>query len=121
MQSGDLGHPLRGGPERVGEVRPHLVDEEPELDGTEHGERVHVCDRDTCVPHVGSELPMARSLEELAVAGFGAATFWVLEGNLRARRFYEAGGWQADGSTKVDHHHHLGFPIHEVRYRRELC
>ncbi len=61
---------------------------------------------------------MARSLVELAASGFAAATLWVLEGNRRARRFYEAGGWRADGSSKVDDH--LGFPIREVRYRREL-
>jgi GNAT superfamily N-acetyltransferase len=40
---------------------------------------------------------------------------WVLEDNLRARRFYEARGFTADGSRKeLD----LGGPVTEVRYRR---
>jgi ribosomal protein S18 acetylase RimI-like enzyme len=54
----------------------------------------------------------------LAAAGFTQATLWVLEANDRARRFYAAVGWTADGTTKqVDS---LGFPIIEVRYRRSL-
>jgi hypothetical protein len=44
-----------------------------------------------------------------------AAVFVVLATNERARRFYEAAGWQADGSTKTDASR--GFPLVEVRYR----
>jgi hypothetical protein len=33
-------------------------------------------------------------------AGFGAAILWVLDGNDRAQRFYEIGGWQLDGAAK---------------------
>jgi GNAT superfamily N-acetyltransferase len=55
-----------------------------------------------------------------AVAGMrdlGAteATLWVVEGNTRARRFYEREGWSADGETKSSM-----FDIKEVRYRRLL-
>ena len=36
----------------------------------------------------------------------------------RARRFYEATGWRCDGTVKVDESR--GFPLIEVRYRREV-
>ena len=63
---------------------------------------------------------VAAALHEQAVAGMrelGAteATLWVVEGNTRARRFYEREGWSADGETKSS-----TFDIREVRYRRPL-
>jgi hypothetical protein len=61
---------------------------------------------------------MDAALQGLAGAGFTAATLWVLESNARARRFYEACGWSADGTAKVDDSR--GFPLSEVRYRRSL-
>jgi ribosomal protein S18 acetylase RimI-like enzyme len=54
----------------------------------------------------------------LAGSGFRDATLWVLEGNARARGFYEIHGWQADGTVK--HDDSRGFPVTEVRYRCEL-
>ena len=57
-------------------------------------------------------------LAALAAAGFTQATLWVLESNTRARRFYEAGGWSADGTAKLDDSR--GFALSEVRYRRSL-
>jgi hypothetical protein len=42
----------------------------------------------------------------------------VLETNARARRFYEAQGWAADGHRMTDTG--FGFPIEEVRYGRSL-
>lgn len=57
-------------------------------------------------------------IDVLAVAGFTQATLWVLESNMRARRFYETGGWSADGTAKLDDSR--GFPLSEVRYRRSL-
>lgn len=62
---------------------------------------------------------MDAAVDTLAELGFDAATLWVLEGNQRARRFYEKGGWSTDGATKVDDS--PGFPIAEVRYRRPLA
>ncbi len=46
------------------------------------------------------------------------ATLWVLEGNVRARAFYEKAGWRADGvsRTEVRPRAHL----HEVRYHVDL-
>jgi len=61
---------------------------------------------------------MDAALDALAAAGFTQATLWVLDSNVRARRFYEAGGWSADGTTKEDDSR--GFPLSEVRYRRSL-
>jgi GNAT superfamily N-acetyltransferase len=63
---------------------------------------------------------VAGALHDQAVAGMrelGAteATLWVVEGNTRARRFYEREGWSADGETKPSM-----FDITEVRYRRRL-
>jgi GNAT superfamily N-acetyltransferase len=63
---------------------------------------------------------VAGALHEEAVAGMrelGAteATLWVVEGNTRARRFYEREGWTADGETKSSM-----LDIREVRYRRRL-
>jgi ribosomal protein S18 acetylase RimI-like enzyme len=66
---------------------------------------------------VGGRL-MNAALGRLAEAGFTEATLWVLDSNVRARRFYEAGGWSADGALKSDESR--GFPIMEVRYRKSL-
>ena len=61
---------------------------------------------------------MTASLDALTRAGYQQVTLWVLDSNERARRFYAAGGWQADGAVKVDAR--LGFPLSELRYRRPL-
>jgi ribosomal protein S18 acetylase RimI-like enzyme len=61
---------------------------------------------------------MIAGLQALAAAGFSEAILWVLADNDRARHFYEAGGWVADGAVKEDDG--FGFPIREVRYRRAL-
>jgi len=61
---------------------------------------------------------MTGALEVLAAAGYRQATLWVLDSNRRARRFYHAGGWRADGTVKTDDTR--GFPLIEMRYRRLL-
>jgi GNAT superfamily N-acetyltransferase len=66
---------------------------------------------------VGRSL-MITVLERLAAAGYSQATLWVLESNVRARRFYAQAGWSEDGAVKQDDR--LGFPMIEVRYRRRL-
>jgi GNAT superfamily N-acetyltransferase len=63
---------------------------------------------------------VAGALHDEAVAcmrelGAIEAILWVVEGNARARRFYEREGWSADGETKSSM-----FDIREVRYRRPL-
>lgn len=42
------------------------------------------------------------------------AVLWVLEQNERARRFYERGGWHADGVTRDEDIG--GEPTHQLRY-----
>ena len=66
---------------------------------------------------IGRQL-MAAALDRLAEAGYHQVILWVLDSNVRARRFYEAGGWLADGAAKRDDS--FGVPMTEVRYRRSL-
>ncbi len=58
----------------------------------------------------GTELDAA-ARAHLASALFSGAVLWVLEANARARGFYEARGWQADGARRE----HAGAIA--VRYR----
>lgn len=56
--------------------------------------------------------------EQLRSQGHDTACLWVLSGNDRARRFYEASGWQRDGAERTDT---IGDDVvHEVRYERTL-
>ncbi len=66
---------------------------------------------------VGRELIDA-AVSTLAHEGFTEAVLWVIDGNARARRFYERVGWTPDGVTKLDARG--GWDISEVRYRRGL-
>ena len=50
----------------------------------------------------------------LAAAG-GVSVLWVLEGNARARRFYEQHGWEPDGVQRA---HPTSAGVVELRYRR---
>jgi ribosomal protein S18 acetylase RimI-like enzyme len=55
-----------------------------------------------------------RAVREMIAHGLATATLWVLTGNERARAFYEAMGWSADGRARditMD-----GVTIPEVRY-----
>jgi RimJ/RimL family protein N-acetyltransferase len=61
---------------------------------------------------------MSAALEHLAGATYREVTVWVLDTNARARRFYAAAGFSADGGAKTDDMR--GFPLYEVRYRRPL-
>ncbi len=58
------------------------------------------------------------ALRVLAGNGMTEATLWVLDGNERARRFYEQRGWTLDGRSKTEE---LGdVAVLEVRYRVDL-
>jgi|SRR6266850_3098125 len=46
-----------------------------------------------------------------------AVTLWVLKGNERAFRFYEALGFSLDGTDRIETTL-TGAPLHEVRYQR---
>jgi ribosomal protein S18 acetylase RimI-like enzyme len=43
------------------------------------------------------------AVADLAERGFTEATLWILASNARARRFYEAAGWAADGTSASEH------------------
>jgi GNAT superfamily N-acetyltransferase len=48
--------------------------------------------------------------------GYGEAVLWVLEDNPRARHFYEAAGWRADGTKRPIEIFSVTVP--EVRYAK---
>lgn len=66
---------------------------------------------------VGRRL-IAESRLSLADQGFTEAVLWALEANERARHFYQADGWKADGGSKTEDV--WGIRVNEVRYRRTL-
>jgi RimJ/RimL family protein N-acetyltransferase len=47
-------------------------------------------------------------------------TLWILKGNKRAGRFYEALGFGLDGTERLDTHV-IGAPIYELRYRKAIA
>ncbi|GGT26686.1 GNAT family N-acetyltransferase [Nonomuraea spiralis] len=61
---------------------------------------------------------VAEAVAALSRAGYRQAVLWVLDANVRARRFYEAAGWHDDGVVKDDDSR--GFVLTEIRYRRPL-
>lgn len=62
---------------------------------------------------------MIGALEQLSGYGEERAVLWVLEGNDRARRFYERGGWRPDGETRVEAVN--GEPSRQLRYGTSLA
>jgi GNAT superfamily N-acetyltransferase len=65
---------------------------------------------------VGSVLITA-ARERLCAVSTQAA-LWVLDGNARARRFYERDGWSFDGTRRTRTYGNA--PVQEVRYRRNV-
>ncbi len=65
---------------------------------------------------IGTGVGLALLTEVLRRAAFPAVRLWVVEGNARARRFYERAGFRPDGGTLVEYTD--GFPVPELRYRR---
>ena len=66
---------------------------------------------------VGAAL-MRHAMAALRARGYRAAVLWVLDANERARRFYEKGGWRADGAAKEEDV--WGVVVRELRYRIAL-
>ena len=56
----------------------------------------------------------AHASEALRTQGFTHAMLWVLDTNVRSRRFYEAAGWRPDGGHKKENLR--GVEVSEVRY-----
>ena len=70
--------------------------------------------------HVGTgvgRLLIAAARERLRAVSTQAA-LWVLDGNVRARRFYERDGWSFDGTRRTRTYGNA--PVQEVRYRRDV-
>jgi GNAT superfamily N-acetyltransferase len=63
-------------------------------------------------------LLMADALPALGRLG-DRAVLWVLEANERARRFYERGGWAADGGVRTEPIG--GEPVAQLRYARRVA
>jgi ribosomal protein S18 acetylase RimI-like enzyme len=60
---------------------------------------------------------MTDALATIAGKGWDRAVLWVLDGNAHARRFYERGGWRADGREREEL---MGAsPTRQLRYARE--
>jgi GNAT superfamily N-acetyltransferase len=71
--------------------------------------------------HVGTgvgRVLFSAALDMLRDVGHQRATVWVLDTNVRGRRFYELAGMQLDGATKRDELR--GFLINELRYSMPL-
>ncbi|MGA7525089.1 MAG: GNAT family N-acetyltransferase [Acidobacteriaceae bacterium] len=54
----------------------------------------------------------------LSACGFSSAMLWLLEGNLRADRFYRADGWLPDGTRRTETMWDI--TVNEIRYRGVL-
>jgi GNAT superfamily N-acetyltransferase len=66
---------------------------------------------------VGTDL-LAAGEQELAEAGFTRALLWVLEGNERARGFYERQGWALARPIRIEAIG--GTDVTEARYEKDL-
>ena len=62
---------------------------------------------------------LARAKAELASQRYAEASLWVLRGNQRAIRFYEAHSFWPDGASKIETNRD-GIAFDEVRYRCAL-
>lgn len=65
---------------------------------------------------VGRSL-MDRVIEDVRASGHARLALWVLEGNTRARRFYERYGFAVTEKKIHERHGHVSY---ELRYEREV-
>jgi ribosomal protein S18 acetylase RimI-like enzyme len=61
---------------------------------------------------------MADARRRLMESGFTEAILWVLQGNDRARSFYEREGWSPDGASRVEQPYDIVSNV--SRFRRRL-
>ena len=66
----------------------------------------------------GSEL-LQRTMSQFRASGFSGASLWVIDGNARARTFYERHGWHFDGTERTTTRL-ADFPLRELRYQIDL-
>ncbi|HKZ14455.1 MAG TPA: GNAT family N-acetyltransferase [Solirubrobacterales bacterium] len=84
----------------------------------DHGEiRALYVDPDRHRGGVG-RLLMAEARRRLAADGYAEAFLWVLDGNDRAREFYEREGWVADGAQREENVYDIASNV--LRFRREV-
>ncbi len=57
-------------------------------------------------------------VERLQALGYTHAAIWVLEANIRARKFYEKHGFQYDGNSQMLM---LGKSLQEIRYSKSIA
>ncbi len=67
---------------------------------------------------IGKQLWL-EAIRQMREEGFTEVRLWVLKGNDRAIRFYEAMGLRFDGKTKTETWQN-GTTLHELRYRMKL-
>jgi GNAT superfamily N-acetyltransferase len=92
-----VGFTYLGPSESPGVMELHAIHVEPDLIGAGVGRQLMV----DALAHLGDR-----------------AVLWVLEGNERARRFYERGGWSFDGTTRDER---MGGELtHQLRYSRRI-
>lgn len=91
---------------------------DPDLDPADSGEVTSIYLLPRIWGHGYGRGLMSAALDTLSAVGFRQAGLWVLDRNVRAIRFYAAGGWRADGAVKNDL---IGeTPVTELRYLRSL-
>jgi GNAT superfamily N-acetyltransferase len=61
---------------------------------------------------------MQAAVGRLRELGYAEATLWVLDGNVRAERFYRLAGWRRDDVFRTERFGDV--PVGEVRYRLQL-
>ncbi|MEM7119489.1 MAG: GNAT family N-acetyltransferase [Chloroflexota bacterium] len=59
------------------------------------------------------------ALARLQTESYQDVMLWVLKGNDRAIRFYQAAGFATDGGAKTENYRDIA-ELHELRYRRKL-
>ena len=67
--------------------------------------------------HGAGRALIQRAEVSLRESGFPKALLWVIEGNERAERFYQAAGWRRDGEKEDVFQ---GATVTEIRYRKQL-
>lgn len=87
-------------------------------DGDDTGEVTSIYLKAERWRHGGGTQLLDAAVSAMTAAGYANATLWVLEGNDRARAFYEARGWVRHGAVKVDDQG--PFQLRELRYVRTL-
>jgi hypothetical protein len=76
------------------------------------------CGRSMWIPQSGVTALASPARAQLVELGFRKAVLWVLVGNARAERFYQADGWVSGGVSRTDSV--WGLTVNEVLYKRGL-